>query len=355
MNSALADVHRRLQGPWGRFVPPPAYSVYPVQNVLPHAPLGPPMMWTPFLYTSQGNSTQATFPAVKAIPPSTWTTLDQPGTPFFALPNTNTPVQLQNSWQNSPLAQATVQPTSGWVQTDAIPHILKNIPQTPSSSLHTPSSYASDSSPFHTQNQFPPSQSQRPCGHNFNPGSQSSTSPNNSLVLQLITGSLSFGRLKWDIRQHPAAARSGDSAYSSFPNLDLPALPSGVVSAEIDFENKRMRHFADIWGSIPVQKRTNHYDMTRGISNPISIRDILEDIYQYFMLPLDDQERAQFMSTPRRHEEISAAFDARSEVQSFKYDFYRRADLLPNGLSNFFHIEFIGSGINSCSLGLRLY
>ena len=135
MNSALVNVHRRLQGPWGRFVPPPAYSAYPVQTASLH---GTPMTWTPPLYT-QGNSTQATFPAVKGIPPSTWTTLNQPGTPFVALPNTNTPVQLQNSWQNSPLAQATVQPTSSWARTDAIPHVLKNIPQTPSSSLHTPS------------------------------------------------------------------------------------------------------------------------------------------------------------------------------------------------------------------------
>ena len=113
MNSILADVHRHLQGPWDRFVPPPAYSAYPVQNVSPHVPHGTPMMWTPFLYTPQGNSTQAIFPVVKTIPPSTWTTLNQPGTPFFALPNTNTPVRLQNSWQNSPLAQATVQFTSG--------------------------------------------------------------------------------------------------------------------------------------------------------------------------------------------------------------------------------------------------
>jgi len=73
------------------------------------------------------------------------------------------------------------------------------------------------------------------------------------------------------------------------------------------------------------------------------------------VLPLDDQKPVQLMSTQRRHEEIPAAFDARSEVQSFKYSFYRRADLLPNGLSNFFHTEFIGSGMNSCFLGLQLY
>jgi hypothetical protein len=29
--------------------------------------------------------------------------------------------------------------------------------------------------------------------------------------------------------------------------------------------------------------------------------------------------------------------------------------LLPNGLSNFFCIQFIGSGTSSCSLRLRLY
>jgi len=40
MNSALADVHQRLQGPGGRLVPPPAYSAYPVQNVSLHAPHG---------------------------------------------------------------------------------------------------------------------------------------------------------------------------------------------------------------------------------------------------------------------------------------------------------------------------
>jgi hypothetical protein len=307
------------------------------------------MMWTPNLYTPQGISAQKTFLAVAAIPPSTWTH-NQPSTPNFALPNTNRPVQPQHSWKNSPLAQATVQPTSSWVQTDA--HIFQNIPQTPSSSPHTPSSYAFGTSPLHSQNQSSPSQPQSPRSHNFERGSQSSTPPNNALGLQLISGSLGFGLLRWDIRQHPAAARSGDS---SFPNLDFPVLPSGVVSAEISFENARMRRFADIWGPIPVQKRLNHNDMTRGISNPISIRDILEEIYRYFMLPLDDQERAQFMSTPQRHAEISAAFNARSQVQSFTYDFYRRADLLPNGLSNFFCIQFIGSGTSSCSLRLRLY
>jgi len=105
-------------------------------------------MWTPVLYAPQGISTQATFPVITAVPPSTWTAHNQPGTVIFALPNTNTPVQLQNSWQNSPLAQAIVQPTSGWIQTDAIPYILHNIPQTPSSSLHILSGYAFGSSLF---------------------------------------------------------------------------------------------------------------------------------------------------------------------------------------------------------------
>ena len=344
INSALADVRRRLQRPGGWFVPPPAYFAYPMQSISPHAPHGTPIMWTPILYTPQKISTQATFPAVAAIPPSALTH-DQPSTPNF----TNRPMQSQNSRQNSPLAQATVQPTGSRTQTDANTNI------TPSSSPHTPSSYAFATSPPHTQNQISPSQPQWRRSHNFKPGSQSSTWPNDALGLQLISGSLCFGFLRWDIRQQPAAARSGDS---SFPNLDLPVLPLGVVSAEIGFKNARMKHFTDIWGPIPVQKRLNHHDivdMTHGTSNPISIRDILEEIYRYFMLPLDDQERAELMSTPQKHEEILAAFIARSQVQSFTYDFYRRADLLPNGLSNFAYVEFTGGGTNSCSLRLRLY
>ena len=306
------------------------------------------------MYTPQRIPTQATFPAVTPIPPSPY---NQSGTPIFALPNTNTPVQLQNFGQNSPPAQAIVQPICGCVPTNAVPH---NISQIPSPSPHTPSRYVCGTcgiggSPLPIQHQCSPCQPQRPCGHNFDPCSQSSTSLDDALGLQLIRGSLGFGCLRWDVRQHPAAARSGDPSHPSVPNLDLAALPSAVISAEIGFVNKRMKYFADIWGPILVQKRSNHYDMTCGIPNSISIGDILEDIYQYFMMPLDDQERAQLISTPQRHEEILAAYHARGEVQSFKYDFYRRADLLPNGLSNVFHIEFIGSGINSCSLRLRLY
>jgi len=108
----------------------------------------------------------------------------------------------------------------------------------------------------------------------------------------------------------------------------------------------------DNWGPIRIQKRS---EVTCGISNPISIREILEEIYRYFMMPLGDQERALLISTPREKEGVLAAFRSRSEAQALNYDFYRRAELLPDDLSNFDEIELIGSGTNSCFLRLRLH
>jgi hypothetical protein len=170
---------------------------------------------------------------------------------------------------------------------------------------------------------------------------------------QEIDNLLSRDWLRWDIRQHPSAARSAISP-STVPNLDIQALPLGVEWSEINFGNNRMKLFADTWGPIHVQTRSDLHTVTHGISNPISIRDILDEIYRYFMLPLDEEERTRLMSTQRQNDEISAAFQARRELQGWDYDFYRRADLLPR-LSNFGKIELVGRGINSSFLQLRLY
>ena len=297
-------------------------------------------MWTPNIYTPQGILSRATIPAATASPLYTWTTHNQPWT---SDPNANRHMEPQHLWQNSPLVQS---PAVGWVQPGVNPYFLQNIPQRPSSG------YDFDSSSLRTRNRFAPSQPQWRHSHDFNRCLQFSSSRNNGLRMQVNDGSLAIGQLRWDIRQHPASARSGVSARSSIPNLDVPALPLGVVSAEIGFGNRRMKHFNDNWGAIRIQKRS---EVTSGISNPISIGDILEEIYRYFMMPLDDQERALLVSTPRRKEEVLAAFGAdRSEAQALNYDFYRRADLLPDGLLNFDEIEFIGSGTNSCFLRLRL-
>jgi len=66
--------------------------------------------------------------------------------------------------------------------------------------------------------------------------------------------------------------------------------------------------------------------ITRGIPNPISIRNILEKICRYFIMPLDDEECGQLMTTPQRQEEVLAASGARSQAQPVNYDFYRQAE-----------------------------
>ncbi|KIM41194.1 hypothetical protein M413DRAFT_11356 [Hebeloma cylindrosporum] len=306
LEASLQEVRERLrrQG-GGGFIPP--YSHFPVQAT-----------WHPHFYMPQGTFTQASttqpiFPAATPMPSSGYVL--NPG-----LPNVNIPVQPQNLWQNSLSLGQRPQP---------LPH-------------YTPSAYNSGASSLHANNQF-------------NPSLPSST-PHNNIARALQPeriNLLSSGRPIWDIRLHPAAARSGGS---SVLNLDLPLLPLGVVSAEILFANRRMSHFGDTWGPIHVRKDFNRSDATGGISNSLSFRDIFENIYRYFMMPLNDQERAQFMPTPQHHIEASAAFTARNKVQGFDYDFYRRVDLLPNGLSNFDGVEFVQSfGPNSCFLQLRLH
>jgi len=325
INSALSEVRQRLK-----------------ESGCPyHATHGTPVIWAPIFQTPVGISAQVCLP-VAVTPHLGWSPNCRHLTPNCGP-------------QSASLPQTPMQPTSSYIQTGASPYILQNTPQpewmSPLWANNNPPINQDFGGPhlLHTQNQPPPNQLPQQHNDNFKPGSQTPSFPN-ALGLQQMDNLLSAGCLKWDIRQHPTAARFGFS-HSSVPNLDTPALPLGVEWAEINFGNNRMKLFADTWGPIQVRVRS---DLHSGVSNPISIQDILNEIYRYFMQPLDEQERTRLVSTPRQKEEVSAAFRARGEVQGWNYDFYRRADLLPR-LSNFSQVVLVGRGFNSSSLTLRLY
>lgn len=81
---------------------------------------------------------------------------------------------------------------------------------------------------------------------------------------------LSKGALKWDIPLPPSTSQFDDPIRSFKPNLDLPTLSDSIRETEICFP-RAMKSFS----SFSIHKRYS--------SSSISIKDILEITYQYFM------------------------------------------------------------------------
>jgi len=166
---------------------------------------------------------------------------------------------------------------------------------------------------------------------------------------------LSKGELKWDIRFQPCTS-AFDPPRSFFPDLDSPALSDNNIHvAEICFSSGRgMKVFTDTWGSIYVQSGRRRYSPGRD-SSPISIRDILDATYRYFMQPLTEQETARFEAIAEKKDEMVMAYRMRLRAHRARDDFYRRCDLLQNGMNNFDKLEFEGESRNMVRLRLRLY
>lgn len=151
---------------------------------------------------------------------------------------------------------------------------------------------------------------------------------------------LSKEGLKWDIRLPPSTSQF-DPVRSFNPNLDLPALSDSIQEAEIYFP-RAMKSFS----SFSVHRRYS--------SNSISIRDILEAIYQYFMQPLMG-EAQQFGAIPEQKDEMVMAYRMRQRAQGARDNLYRRCDLLQNGMCNFNFLEVQIEGRNFVRLQLHLY
>ena len=153
------------------------------------------------------------------------------------------------------------------------------------------------------------------------------------------------GGLKWDIRFPPSTSQF-DPVRSFNPNLELPALSESIQEVEICFP-RAMKCFTSAWGSFPVRRRYG--------SSAISIRDILEATYQYFMQPLRLGEAERFYAVPDQKEEMVMAYSMRQWVQGEKDYRYRRCDLLQNGRCNFNFLEIETEGRDFVRLQLHLY
>ena len=177
-------------------------------------------------------------------------------------------------------------------------------------------------------------------GHTVNPSHQESYNGRKSLL-----DLLSKGGLKWDIRFPPSTSQF-DPVRSFDPNLDLPALSDDIREAEICFP-QTMKCFTNAWGSFTVYRP---YD-----SSAISIRNILEETYQYFMQPLSPGEAERFDAIPEQKDEMVMAYRMRQWAQGTKDCSYRRCDLLQNGRCNFDFLGVQTEGRNFVRLQLHLY
>ena len=156
---------------------------------------------------------------------------------------------------------------------------------------------------------------------------------------------LSKGGLKWDIRLPPSTSQF-DPVRSFIPNLDLPALSDDIQEAEICLP-RAMKCFTNAWGSFNVYRPYG--------SSAISIRDILEETYRYFMQPLSPGEAERFDAIPEQKDEMVMAYRMRQWAQGVKDYNYRRCDLLQNGRCNFDFLEVQTEGRNFVRLQLHLY
>jgi hypothetical protein len=115
-----------------------------------------------------------------------------------------------------------------------------------------------------------------------------------------------------------------------------------------------MKAFTNTWGSIYVQSGRRRYSSGEG-STPISIRDILDATYRYFMAPLTEHEVARFEAIPEQKDEMVMAYRVRLRAQGASDGCYRRWDLLQNGMHNFDMLEVESQSRNMVRLRLRLF
>ena len=179
-------------------------------------------------------------------------------------------------------------------------------------------------------------------GHNFNPLYRARYNGR-----ERLPNFLSNGGLTWDIRFPPSTSKF-DPVRSFAPNLDTPALSDSIQVAEICFPPGRgMKYFTYTWGSIHVRRR---YSLSS-----ISIKDILETIYRFFMEPLSMDETRRFEAIPAQKDEMVMAYRMRQRAQGTRDHLYRRCDLLQNGMCNFDTLEVQSENRNTVRLLLRLY
>jgi len=333
----------------------------------PVAPVQPPFFWAPHPPKAQVNPVQrsgSSIPVVQTNINSSSPQVTYSWTASITQPQSQPPPKLwtppgsraqMHTLNNSNTSNRSVPSSWGTSDNFGVPQMsfVRNEPARAAPVLF---SYGNSENPGEelpgftptAQNRVPhPSSRQR--HRSDNPGERAAGSENMLRGDQLHT-LLTSGKLNWDVRLFPEMSTSLPARLYA-PDLDLPALSNEIAIALIEFENPILRVFNELWGPIRVQSRVS----TNNFVTFISIRDIMEAIYQYVMTPITRENKSRFITVRRQEEELNVTFATRISIQGRLHDCHRRADLLPGGMVNFRRIVVDSEGGSVARLQLVLY
>ena len=159
--------------------------------------------------------------------------------------------------------------------------------------------------------------------------------------------------LRWDFVNPLSMSRINNWLnYVSF--LDGPALGSNVFSARIHFRESRLWRLEQLWGPVLVR--------AKGPDQPITLRYLLDEIFNYFQHPIEDANNTMAAAAGIRREDIVDSWRQRNyntyqpgyKRSPYMHDqFVRRVDFLL-GFSLFRKLRLVSISGQSCDLVLSI-
>jgi hypothetical protein len=103
--------------------------------------------------------------------------------------------------------------------------------------------------------------------------------------------------LRWDLVK-PLSMSRVNNWLNCVPILDGPALGSNVLSAQIHFKESRLWRLEHLWGPVVVR--------AEGPDQPITLRRLLNEIFNFFHYPIKDINYAAAAASMRREDIVDS-------------------------------------------------